>query len=403
MPKNNILVLNSGSSSLKFSIINLDEKKEYLSGLAECLNTNESRIKWALGGVKYTENLPNANHETTIKFFTSHILANEMSLLSSIKAIGHRVAHGGEKYVEEVLINDEVIDEINKVSCFAPLHNPANLVGIKAAMKSFPDLKNKNVAVFDTSFHTTLPKSAYLYALPIELYQKYGIRRYGFHGISHYYVMQQASICLGKDPEQLNLITCHLGNGCSVTAIKNGLSVDTSMGFTPNEGLMMGTRTGDLDANILLYLQENLGLSPNEVSQMINKQSGILGLTQITNDFRYLAEHQSEEEIGVTLDIFVHKLAKYIGGYSTLLDGKLDAIVFTGGIGENSALLREKVLNKLSILGFEVDVEANNSMVGQKMGVITRDDAERKALVIPTNEELVIAQKTDQLINRYII
>lgn len=395
--QHSILVFNCGSSSLKFAVIEPKSQIVRLSGLAECLNTPNSRIKWQFGENKTEQKLNNASHQVAIQFLIDNILATEPALLNSIGAIGHRIAHGGEKYTQSTLINSEVLMGIRAVSHFAPLHNPANIAGIEAAMISFPHLKNKNVAVFDTAFHTTLPDYAYLYALPIEFYEKYGIRRYGFHGISHYYVTQQAAKRLEKPADSVNLITCHLGNGCSISAIKNGRSIDTSMGFTPGEGLVMGTRAGDLDAGIVLFLQQTLGLSIDDVSDLLNKQSGVKGINQVTNDFRYITAHLDDRRMRLALDLFIHRLVKYIGGYCTLLDNRLDALVFTGGIGENCAPVRYLVLEKLAILGFQIDTHQNLAMICGQSGKITSENSHRCAFVIPTNEELVIAQQTEMI------
>ncbi|MGR6979967.1 acetate kinase [Testudinibacter sp. P27/CKL/0425] len=399
MSKSTVLVLNCGSSSLKFAVIDAQTGENYLSGLAECFGLPDARIKWKDTVSHQVELSGGAAHTEALDFILRNILQPNKSLLASIKAIGHRIAHGGEQYTKAVIINDTVIQGIQAAVDFAPLHNPANLLGIHAALAAFPHLRTKNIAIFDTAFHTTMPKSAYLYALPKALYEQYGIRRYGFHGTSHDYVSKQAARLLQKPIDTLNIISCHLGNGSSVTAIKNGKSVDTSMGFTPCEGLVMGTRCGDLDPSILLFLMEKLSLSTSEVSNMLNKQSGFLGISGMSNDCRYLTEHyDTDSNAKNALDIYVHRLAKYIGGYSTLLNGRWDALVFTGGIGENSVLIRQLTVEKLSILGFELSREQNEKMCFGKTGVITSNNSLRPAWVIPTNEELVIAQQAMQLV-----
>lgn len=388
-----ILVLNCGSSSLKFAIIDAATGNEHVSGLAECFNLPEARIKWKLGGEKREASLGiGAAHSEALEFLVDTIFADRAELLTGIQAIGHRIVHGGEKYTRSVIIDDSVLQGIEKASAFAPLHNPAGLIGITEAFKAFPHLKDKNVAVFDTAFHTTMPKEAYLYAIPYELYKDHGIRRYGFHGISHYFVSREAAKMLGKPVEELNVITCHLGNGASVSSIKNGKCIETSMGLTPLEGLVMGTRSGDIDPAIMFFLYDKLKMSVENINNMLNKQSGLLGLTTVSSDCRYVEENYGKDENATNaLDIFVHRLVKYIGGYSVLLDGRLDAIVFTGGIGENSECVRRDVLKKLMILGFEVDQERNLAMRFGKAGKISKEGT-RPALVIPTNEELVIAQ-----------
>lgn len=288
-----------------------------------------------------------------------------------------------------------MIHEVEKLFELAPLHNPANIMGVRAAQTAFPHLKAKNVAVFDTGFHATLPAHAYLYPLPITLYEQYGIRRYGFHGISHYYIAYKTAEQLGKPLSELNMISCHLGNGASITAIKNGESIDTSMGFTPCEGLVMGTRCGDIDPALLIYLKQKLDLSTEETSNLINKQSGLLGLNGKSSDFRYITEnYEHDKHCRIALEVYIHRLVKYIGAYAMLLDNQLDAIVFTGGIGENSELVRRLVLEKLTILGFELDQTRNLAARFGNSGEITTTQSLHSAYVIPTNEELVIAKYT---------
>ncbi len=400
MSQHNILVINCGSSSLKFSIIQPSTEETLLSGLAECLHLPEAKISWKYRGEKYQAQLADkANHADALNFVTEKILSDYPDLKQSIKAIGHRVTHGGEKYSQPTLITPEVIDNLATLFELAPLHNPANVMGIKASQIAFPHLQDKNVAVFDTGFHATLPPHAYLYPLPIEFYEKYGIRRYGFHGISHYYIACKTAEYLGKPRSELNMISCHLGNGASITAIKHGESIDTSMGFTPCEGLVMGTRCGDIDPALLIYLKQKLDLSTEETSDLINKKSGLLGLTGSSSDFRYITEnYEKDEKCRIALEVYIHRLVKYIGSYAMLLDNKLDAVVFTGGIGENSELVRRLVLQKLTILGFELDQERNLSARFGQYGQITTDHSQHSAYVIPTNEELVIAKYTAEFI-----
>lgn len=400
MSQHHILVINCGSSSLKFSIIQPKTEETLLSGLAECLHLPEAKISWKYQGEKYQAQLADkANHADALNFVTEKILSDYPELKQSIKAIGHRVTHGGEKYSQPTLITPEVIDNLATLFELAPLHNPANVMGIKASQIAFPHLQDKNVAVFDTGFHATLPPHAYLYPLPIEFYEKYGIRRYGFHGISHYYIACKTAEYLGKPRSELNMISCHLGNGASITAIKNGESIDTSMGFTPCEGLVMGTRCGDIDPALLIYLKQKLDLSTEETSDLINKKSGLLGLTGSSSDFRYITEnYEKDEKCRIALEVYIHRLVKYIGSYAMLLDNKLDAVVFTGGIGENSELVRRLVLQKLTILGFELDQERNLSARFGQHGQITSERSQHAAYVIPTNEELVIAKYTEEFI-----
>ncbi len=393
-----VLVLNCGSSSLKFAILDAVNGEEHLSGLAECFNLPEARIKWKMDGSKHEEALgAGAAHSEALKFIVNTIIAQKPELSANLAAIGHRMVHGGELFTHSVVINDDVIKGVEAATPFAPLHNPACLIGVEESFKIFPHLKDKNVGVFDTAFHQTMPEEAYLYALPYSLYKEHGIRRYGFHGTSHYFVSREAAKMLNKPVEELNVITCHLGNGSSVAAIRNGECVDTSMGLTPLEGLVMGTRSGDMDPAIMFHLHDVLGMSMDEINTLINKKSGLLGLTEVTNDCRYVEDnYNTKDDARRAMDVFCHRLAKYIGGYTTLMDGRLDAIVFTGGIGENAALVRELTMNKLALLGFEMDAERNLTYRFGKSGNIATDNS-RPALVIPTNEELVIAQDAAKL------
>ncbi|CAG9423392.1 acetate kinase [Providencia alcalifaciens] len=393
-----VLVLNCGSSSLKFAIIDPTNGDEFLSGLAECFNLPEARIKWKMDGEKHEAPLgAGAAHSEALNFIVNTILAAKPELSAQITSIGHRIVHGGEKFTSSVVIDDEVIAGIKAAIPFAPLHNPAHLIGIEEARKSFPHLITKNVAVFDTAFHQTMPEEAYLYALPYELYSEHSIRRYGAHGTSHFYVSREAAKKLNKPVDELNVITCHLGNGGSVSAIVNGKCVDTSMGLTPLEGLVMGTRSGDIDPAIIFHLHDSLGMSVDQINKMLTKESGLLGLTGVTSDCRYVEDNYgTKADATRAMDVFCHRLAKYVGAYSALMEGRLDAIIFTGGIGENSAQVREITLKKLAILGFEYDHERNLAARFGKEGVITTDNS-RPALVIPTNEELVIAQDAARL------
>lgn len=393
-----VLVLNCGSSSLKFAILNPSNGDEYLSGLAECFHLPEARIKWKLDSSKQEAPLgAGAAHSEALNFIVKTILAQKPELSAQIAAIGHRIVHGGEKLTESVVITEAVIQGIKDASPFAPLHNPAHLIGIEEAMKNFPHLSDKNVAVFDTAFHQTMPEESFLYALPYKLYQEHGVRRYGAHGTSHYYVSREAAKMLGKPIEELNVITCHLGNGGSVTAVRNGICVDTSMGLTPLEGLVMGTRSGDIDPAIVFFLHDALGMSVDAINKLLTKESGLLGLTEATSDCRYAEEHyNSKSGARRALDVFCHRLAKYIGSYSALMDGRLDAVVFTGGIGENAALVREMTLKKLALLGLDVDHDRNLAARFGQAGYINKEGS-RPVLVIPTNEEWVIAQDAARL------
>lgn len=393
-----VLVLNCGSSSLKFAVVDAQSGEQHLSGLAECLHLPEARIKWKLDGKHEAQLGEGAAHDEALSFIVETILASKPELAAQLKAIGHRVVHGGEQFTQSALIDDAVLKGIEDCAALAPLHNPAHIIGIKAAQKAFPELKN--VAVFDTAFHQTMPEEAYLYALPYNLYKEHGIRRYGMHGTSHLFIAREAAERLGKPANELNIINCHLGNGASVCAIKNGKSVDTSMGLTPLEGLVMGTRCGDIDPAIIFHLHDTLGYSVEKINTMLTKESGLLGLTEVTSDCRFVEDNYGQkEEATRAMDVFCHRLAKYVAGYTASLDGRLDAITFTGGIGENSAPIREMVLNRLAIFGITVDSAANLKARFGGEGVITTADSRIPAMVIATNEELVIAEDTARLTN----
>ena len=381
---------------MKFAIVDAQSGDEHLTGLAECLNLPEARIKWKMDG-KHEAQLGNgAAHTEALTFIVDTILASKPELAENLGAIGHRVVHGGEHFTQSALITDDVLKGIHDASSFAPLHNPAHIVGIEAAKKAFPALKN--VAVFDTAYHQTMPEEAYLYALPYNLYKEHGIRRYGMHGTSHFFIANAAAEQLGKPVDEVNIINCHLGNGASVCAIKNGKSVDTSMGMTPLEGLVMGTRSGDLDPAIIFHLHDALGYSVEQINTMLTKESGLQGLTEVTSDCRFVEDNYGEkEEATRAMNVFCHRLAKYVASYTATLDGRLDAIVFTGGIGENSGPIRELVLERLALLGVDVDKERNLKARFGGEGVITTDASRVPAMVISTNEELVIAQDTARL------
>ncbi|TCN90261.1 acetate kinase [Shewanella fodinae] len=392
-----VLVLNCGSSSLKFAVIDAITGDAEISGLAECFGLKDSRIKWKYNGEKHEMSLgAYTAHREAVEFIVENILGPLPELSSKILAVGHRIVHGGEKFTHSMIVDDTVIDGIEECASLAPLHNPAHLIGIRAAIASFPDLPQ--VTVFDTAFHQSMPEKAYIYALPYKLYREHSIRRYGMHGTSHLFVSRQAAQMLEKPVEELCLISAHLGNGASVTAIKGGKSVDTSMGLTPLEGLVMGTRCGDMDPSIVYHLVHQLGYTVDEVNSMLNKQSGLLGISELTSDCRGIEEGYAEGHKGATLalEIFCYRLAKYIASYTVPL-GKLDAIVFTGGIGENSDLVRRKVLENLAIFKFQVDDERNKAARFGNGGIITAD-ASPVAMVIPTNEEWVIAADALKLI-----
>ncbi len=396
MSKKLVLILNCGSSSLKFAILDPATGEEFLSGLAEAFYLPDARIKWKLNGEKGNADLgANAAHSEALAFLVNNILPAELK--DSIAAIGHRIVHGGEKYTSSVIVTDEVVKGIEEAAQFAPLHNPAHLIGIKEAFKAFPELKEKNVVVFDTAFHQTMPQEAFLYALPYSLYKEHGIRRYGAHGTSHYFVSREVAKRLDIPADKINVITCHLGNGGSVSAVKHGKCIDTSMGLTPLEGLVMGTRCGDIDPAIVFFLHNNLGMTMEQIEEVLIKKSGLLGLTEVTSDCRYAEDNfEKEEPARRALEVYCYRLAKYIGAYMVAIGEKIDAIVFTGGIGENSARVRELTLKHLEAFGYKLDQEKNLAARFGNEGVISADNTP-VAIVLPTNEELVIAQDTAKL------
>ena len=393
-----VLVINCGSSSLKYQLIDMDGEKVLCKGLCERIGMESSMITHEANGHKATTPAIFPTHTEAFAEVVKKMTTGEgkcINDVSEIDAIGHRVVHGGEKFKESCLITDEVIETIRELSPLAPLHNPAGILGIEAARKVFGNIPM--VAVFDTAFHSTMPPKAYMYAIPYEYYEKYGVRRYGFHGTSHKYVSHRAAEFLEEPIERLKLITCHLGNGGSVSAIRNGKCVDTSMGLTPLEGLVMGTRSGDIDPAIIFHLHDTLGMSVDAINKLLTKESGLLGLTEVTSDCRYVEDnYATKEDAKRAMDVYCHRLAKYIGAYTALMDGRLDAVVFTGGIGENAAMVRELSLGKLGVLGFEVDHERNLAARFGKSGFINKEGT-RPAVVIPTNEELVIAQDASRL------
>ncbi|XXQ69394.1 acetate kinase [Neisseriaceae bacterium B1] len=390
-----ILVLNCGSSSLKGAVLDTDSGEVFISVLGEKLGLPDAYITFKVNGEKQKVELKEHPNHTGAVGALLHKL-KEMGLDSKIGAIGHRVVSGGEAYSESVLINDDVIAAIEKCIPLAPLHNPANLLGIRAAQDIFKGLPN--VAVFDTAFHQTMPAHAYTYAIPRKFYRELGLRRYGFHGTSYRFVAEEAANVLGADKNNLRLVIAHLGNGASIAAVKNGKSMDTSMGLTPLEGLVMGTRSGDVDPSVFSFLADNLKLSTQQITDILNKESGLLGISELSNDCRAIEEAAAQGHEGATLalEMFSYRLAKYVAAMAVAAGG-IDALVFTGGIGENSDIIREKVLNYCAFLGFEVSKEANLAARFGKDGVITSEGSKVKAVVVPTNEELMIAQDTARL------
>ncbi len=403
-----VLVLNCGSSSVKFQLIETDlekiEKDEdrcLAKGRIERIGKEDAKVVYeAEGHDKLKDVKPVKNHAIAIQEATSLLTSEETGVIGDIReidAVGHRTVHGGEDFSDSVIWDDKVLSVVEDCSKLAPLHNPHNITGYKAALEIFADVPH--AAIFDTSFHQTMPPVAYLYGLPYEYYRKYKIRRYGFHGTSHRYVSQRAAKLLGKKYEDLNYITNHLGNGSSVAAIKKGKSVDTSMGFTPLEGLVMGTRCGDIDPSIPLFLMNSENMTAPEMDTLLNKKSGLLGISEISNDMLDLenAFYDGNEHAKLTMEIFAYRIKKYIGSYSAAMNG-VDVIIFTGGIGENSMEAREWASTGLEYMGVRFDVEKNKELNRQE-GIISTPDSKVTVMVIPTNEELLIARDTVRLVS----
>lgn len=396
-----ILVINCGSSSLKYQILDMTNETLLCKGLVEKIGIEGSVINHEkIGQEKFVLQTPMKDHKDAIAQVLAAIQDPDhgvVSSMSEIGAVGHRVVHGGEHYADSVLIDDEVMKVIEECSDLAPLHNPPNIAGIEACKALMPD--TPMVAVFDTAFHQTMPPESYIYALPYEYYTKYGIRRYGFHGTSHKYVARRAAEMLNVSLEDLKLITCHLGNGASVSAIKHGKCIDTSMGFTPLEGLVMGTRSGDIDPALVTYIREKENLAPGKANEILNKKSGVLGISGVSSDFRDIeaAVEEGNERAALALKVFAHKVRFYIGAYIAEMNG-CDAIVFTAGVGENDITMRELICHDLGNLGIKIDPLKNK--IRGKETIISADDAKIKALLIPTNEELMIARDTFQIIKK---
>lgn len=399
-----ILVINAGSSSVKYKLFDMKDESVMAEGIVDRVGMEGASLVHSSGDSKAIEmesDVP--DYETALNLIMDILIHPEYGVIGNINeisAIGHRVVHGGERASASVLIDPEVEDIIRECFDLAPLHNPPNMRGIEACKKILPGVPQ--VAVFDTAFHRTIPEEAYLYAVPYRLYKKYSIRRYGFHGTSHRYVAYRAAQILGQPLEELKMVTCHLGNGCSVTAIKSGKSMDTSMGFTPLEGLIMGTRSGDIDPAIVFYLLDHIGLTASQVSAMLNNESGLLGLSELSKDMRDLekAAWEGDERAVRTLKCFAYRVRKYIGAYAASMGG-LDSIVFTGGIGENSSKIRAMVCHRLEFLGVRIDIERNSNTRGE--GSIATNDSDVEVLIVPTNEELMIAEDTMELTRSIIL
>lgn len=395
-----ILVLNCGSSSIKYALYNMDDKSVMTSGGAERVGLDGAFVKVKLpNGEKKTVMHDIPEHTEGVKFIFSLLTDPELGVikdLNEIDAVGHRMVHGGEKFNKSVVLTDEVLETFEECIDLAPLHNPANLKGVKAVSELMPGLPQ--VGVFDTAFHQTMPAHSYLYAIPYELYEKYGVRRYGFHGTSHRYVSKRVCDFLGVNPADKKVITCHIGNGGSIAAVDGGKCVDTSMGLTPLEGLMMGTRSGDIDGGAITFLEKKLGLDADGMSDLLNKKSGVLGITGISSDMREIesANDQGNERAKLALDMYCYRIKKYIGAYAAAMGG-CDIIVFTAGVGENQASMREDVCKNMEYLGVKLDVEKNKTIRGEE-AIISAPDSKVTVCVIPTDEELMIATDTMNLL-----
>lgn len=403
----NILVINSGSSSLKFQIIETDQNminassdKTKVKGLVDRIGTQALVKITVTNGIEFKESIAIRDHAAALDYIFRKITSGTLNIegiysLSDIHAVGHRVVHGGEKFSKSVLIDKNVLKEIEDCIDLAPLHNPANLKGIRATISLFGE-KIPHSAVFDTAFHSTIPETNYLYALPYQYYRRYQIRKYGFHGLSHRYVSYRYRKLLSLERDQLNLLTIHLGNGCSICSIKNGKSFNTSMGFTPLAGLIMGTRAGDIDASIIEFLALKEGISLSDIDILLNKSSGLLGISGLTNDMRELLDEEKEHHdrrATLAIDMFTIRIKHYIGAYLAEMGGA-DAIIFTGGIGENSSEIRRRICSNLEFLGIELNENLNNEKCFGLEGKISSENSNTKVWVIPTNEELMIARDT---------
>ena len=395
-----ILVLNCGSSSIKYALYNMDDKSVMTSGGAERVGLDGAFVKVKLpNGEKKTVMHDIPEHTEGVKFIFSLLTDPEIGVikdLNEIDAVGHRMVHGDEKFNKSVVLTDEVLKTFEECIDLAPLHNPANLKGVKAVSELMPGLPQ--VGVFDTAFHQTMPAHSYLYAIPYELYEKYGVRRYGFHGTSHRYVSKRVCDFLGVNPADKKVITCHIGNGGSIAAVDGGKCVDTSMGLTPLEGLMMGTRSGDIDGGAITFLEKKLGLDADGMSNLLNKKSGVLGITGISSDMREIesANDEGNERAKLALDMYSYRIKKYVGAYAAAMGG-CDIIVFTAGVGENQASMREDVCKNMEYMGVKLDVEKNKTIRGEE-AIISTPDSKVTVCVIPTDEELMIATDTMNLL-----
>ena len=394
-----VLVLNSGSSSLKYQVIDMDTEKMLVKGYFERIGQQNSFLTHKVNGEKYKIEKPVQNHEEALEFSLEQLLNPEYKVIDSleeINATGHRVVHGGEKFNKPVIINEEVISTIEECASLAPLHNPAAVMGIKAAQKLIPN--KPMVAVFDTAFHQTMPKEHYIYPIPYKYYNEYGVRKYGFHGTSHQYVANRVAELEGKPIEDLRIISCHLGQGGSICAVQGGKSVETSMGLTPLAGIPMGTRSGDIDPSVVTFIMKKEGLTPDEMERILNKESGILALSGVTQDCRDMeaAAAEGNEQAALAIKIHNYLIAAQIAKCAVAMNG-FDVMLFTAGIGENQKNIRKGICEKLTFMGVDVDADANNMRGEEK--VISKPDSKVKVYVIPTNEELMIAKETQRLVN----
>lgn len=388
-----ILSVNAGSSSLKFQMYEMPEEKVLISGVFERIGIENSFYTIKLNGEKIKKEVVLSNHTDAVKILTNELLENNIvSDLSEIKAIGHRMVHGGEKYASSVLLTEDVITAVEELSDLAPLHNPANLVGVRAFKEVIPFAVA--VGVFDTAFHQTMEEENFLYPVPYEWYKEYGVRKYGFHGTSHKYVSEKMASILGK--EETKIITCHIGNGGSLAAVKNGKCIDTSMGFTPNAGIIMGSRSGDIDASLIPFVMKKTGMNISEIDNALNKKSGLLGISGVSSDSRDIEDgiKSGNDRCKLAQEMYVNKIVKYIAEYYVELGGA-DAIVFTAGVGENSITTRKQIIDKLACLGIKLDEQRNN--VRAEVALISTDDSSVKVYVIPTDEEVMIARDTYKL------
>lgn len=396
-----IFVVNAGSSSLKYQLIDMENEQVLAKGLCERIGVTGAISHKAADGRTYSADTPMPTHSEAFEAVVYAMTKSEAKVIDSfdeISAIGHRIVQGGAIFKGSCLVNDKVIEQISELGAMAPLHNPAHVLAIKACLKTFGD-KIPQVVVFDTSFHQTMPAKAYMYALPYEYYEKYGVRKYGAHGTSHHFVSDRAAALMGKDKKDLKIITCHLGNGCSITAVKDGMCVDTSMGFTPLDGFMMGTRSGSLDPSALTYIAEKENLSPADINTICNKKSGVFGISGVSNDNRDVAAaaEKGNKRAALAIEMQRYQILKFVGSYVAAMNG-VDVIAFTGGIGENDPELREYVCENLSFLGIKIDSE-KNKLRGREVKIST-DDSKAAVFVIPTNEELAIARDTLRLTSK---